>query len=443
MLGEARSHSSALLLGAAGDWRRVTSPLPRRGRRAAPAIFGSRTNAYRQEARAVPPQRAHRPREGERARAEPALPAAETPSPLHGRGAQPYGQLGIPGPRSTDEPAPGLAGSWLTGRGGWWQRGGRWRGADATFHARCRHPAPRQGSRTATDLPAPRSCPPLRTTLTTPSRLSIPRYRCIANGLGRPHPVSRDGVSPPLQRPIPTSLHPCGGPRRGAGNPPPRADWGQQPSRAAQEHPRTRASPAASPERVPSTSPPPEGTVQLPTGGTAPRVPRWDLGFQLLNANRAWDADARPAGETLPSKPVGDVPGAGMSQPLRRTHAWPGLPGQRKIGQARQLAAPVSDREAGGEPHARLSIASQSHGRLAATAANRPPALPSCHPPRHRPPCPPGPAPGAARKAAGRCFADPPRLGSPQIPNPLTLSTFSFRVPAAESTRATETAVLN
>lgn len=40
MLGEARSHSSALLLGAAGDWRRVTSPLPRRGSRASPSITG-------------------------------------------------------------------------------------------------------------------------------------------------------------------------------------------------------------------------------------------------------------------------------------------------------------------------------------------------------------------------------------------------------------------
>lgn len=54
MLGEARSHSSALLLGAAGDWRRVTSPLPRHGRRASPAIFGSGTSAYRREACASP-----------------------------------------------------------------------------------------------------------------------------------------------------------------------------------------------------------------------------------------------------------------------------------------------------------------------------------------------------------------------------------------------------
>ena len=89
MLGEARSHSSSLLLGAAGDWRRVTSPLPRRGSRASPAIFGSSTSTYRREARAVPPHGLTSrvpPREGERA--EPALPAApaaaETPSPLQG-----------------------------------------------------------------------------------------------------------------------------------------------------------------------------------------------------------------------------------------------------------------------------------------------------------------------------------------------------------------------
>lgn len=35
--------------------------------------------------------------------------------------------------------------------------------------------------------------------------------------------------------------------------------------------------------------------------------------------------------------------------------------------------------------HARLSITSPAHGRLAATAENRPPALPSCHPPCYRP----------------------------------------------------------
>lgn len=59
--------------------------------------------------------------------------------------------------------------------------------------------------------------------------------------------------------------------------------------------------------------------------------------------------------DQLPSEPVGDVP---SSQQLHQTHARPGWPGQGKIGQAWQLAAPVSDREAGGELHARLSIAS-------------------------------------------------------------------------------------
>lgn len=73
MLGEARSHSSALLLGAAGDWRRVTSPLPAAGaehHRASPAIFGSGTSAYRREARDVPPHGPTSrvsPREGQRA----------------------------------------------------------------------------------------------------------------------------------------------------------------------------------------------------------------------------------------------------------------------------------------------------------------------------------------------------------------------------------------
>lgn len=86
--------------------------------------------------------------------------------------------------------------------------------------------------------------------------------------------------------------------------------------------------------------------------------------------------------EWLPGRAVGDTPGEGTSQQLRRTHGWPGLPGHRKIGHPRQLAAPVSDRGAGGELHARLSFASPAHGRLAATAENRPPALPSCHPPR-------------------------------------------------------------
>lgn len=91
MLGEARSHSSALLLRAAGDWRRVTSPLPRRGSRASPAIFGSGTSAYRREARALPPHRLTGrvpPREGERA--EPKPPPHW--KALRRRGAQPDGR---------------------------------------------------------------------------------------------------------------------------------------------------------------------------------------------------------------------------------------------------------------------------------------------------------------------------------------------------------------
>lgn len=100
MLGEARSHSSALLLRAAGDWRRVTSPLPRHGNRASPAIFGSGTSAYRQEAHTVPPHECPR-----------------------GKGSQAGG--GQQGPhRKVQARQPGLDGGCLTGRAGWWQRGG-------------------------------------------------------------------------------------------------------------------------------------------------------------------------------------------------------------------------------------------------------------------------------------------------------------------------------
>lgn len=122
--------------------------------------------------------------------------------------------------------------------------------------------------------------------------------------------------------------------------------------------------------------------------------------------------------EWLPGRAVRDVPGEGTSQPLRRTHAWPGLPGRTKIGHPRQLAAPVSDREAGGELHARLSITSPAHGRLAATAESRPPALPSCHPPHYRPRALLSPLP---QRQEGNGEVSQTLFRSSQPPNPPTL----------------------
>lgn len=229
MLGEARSHSSAPLLGAAGDWRRVTSPLPRHGSRASPAIFGSGTSAYRQEARAVPPN-GHAGRIAPTGRGTGKAGCADSPGPLPKPPARcdtveeksPVGQAGVLCARSTGKPSTGA---------GWrpFKPGGL-AGGNGEGDARMRSREP------------PFASPQRRL-----SHLSIPPYRWRARAFA---PCQRGQCQPSPG--IPTPLHPS----RGLGTPlpahgpPPSADQGQRLSHAAQEHPRTHASPATSPERA-------------------------------------------------------------------------------------------------------------------------------------------------------------------------------------------------
>lgn len=61
-----------------------------------------------------------------------------------------------------------------------------------------------------------------------------------------------------------------------------------------------------------ASQPLPEGPAYL--SPRAPWVPRWDLGFQPLMPNGAWDADACPAGEArLPKRPP-TCPGMGTEE---------------------------------------------------------------------------------------------------------------------------------
>lgn len=236
--------------------------------------------------------------------------AAETPCEVcHRGGEEPRGPgRRPPCPQHRQAKHRGWMAAVQTGKGGWWQRGRRRRDAEPrtvckeqTLH---RMPPLLQGG-PPHGTHKPRSCPPWHHpddgSRTSPSLL-------IAGALEHSHPVSGDGVSPPLPS-RPRCTHLGGWEPPSLPTAPPSADRGQRLSRAAQEHPRTHASPATSPERVgPWHLAAFKRTVLLSSGGrgwrrqcpqplpepppTAPPapahqllwVPRWDLGFQLLNA---------------------------------------------------------------------------------------------------------------------------------------------------------------
>lgn len=324
MLGEARSHSSAPLLGAAGDWRRVTSPLPRHGSRASPAIFGSGTSAYRQEARAVPPN-GHAGRIAPMGRGTGKAGCADSPGPLPKPPARcdtveeksPVGQAGVLCARSTGKPSTGA---------GWrpFKPGGL-AGGNGEGDARMRSREP------------PFASPQRRL-----SHLSIPPYRWRARAFA---PCQRGQCQPSPG--IPTPLHPSRGlgtPLPAHGPPPQRrsgtaavtccsraskdarfpghlagASGSPAPRRLQKDSPafqqRQRMEAAVPP--APSRAPPPQPTSSFGYQGGI-------LVFSSSTPNGAWDADAYPAGEAHRPRDHPDALGMGTGEP--RSQPSTGIP---------------------------------------------------------------------------------------------------------------------